>query len=134
MLKCLNTPAREVYILMKKRGEISLTGVFKHPCEYVLYLTVSAYLTVSGFSVHPSGGGVGCIPIFLYSSPPRPPLISPFTSSVPHDPSPSQIGLSTPVDHVSAWTMPEEAEEGGSSTDLSPDSRRTSTSFPSCKK
>ena len=27
--------------------------MFKHIREYVLYLTVSAYLTVSGFSVHP---------------------------------------------------------------------------------
>ena len=39
-------------------GEISLARVFKHPCESVLYLTVSVYLTVSGFSVHP----------FLYQS------------------------------------------------------------------
>ncbi len=38
------------------RGVIEKTflgGVFKRPREYVLYLTVSAYLTVSGFSVHP---------------------------------------------------------------------------------
>ncbi len=35
-------------MLIKKRGEISLARMFKHPRESVLYLTAS------GFSVHPS--------------------------------------------------------------------------------
>ena len=48
----LNSLAREVFHTYKEGGEQTLLARrYKHPPEEVLYLTVSAYLTVSGFTI-----------------------------------------------------------------------------------
>ncbi len=44
-------------LYMQSIERTSLARVFEHPREYVLYPTLYAYLTVSGFSVHPEGNG-----------------------------------------------------------------------------
>ncbi len=50
----LASTVRPPLLLIKcKSTETALASSVKRPRESVLYLAVSAYLTVSGFSVHP---------------------------------------------------------------------------------